>query len=189
MANPIIIVLGHFMDKTGQLNKESRLRLDLAIEVSHQNKNSLIITSGWDYFGEYNIAIADSMKSYIVSNSNISNDLILTETSSRDTVGDAIFTKINLVKKIGLNNLLIVTSDYHVKRVKKIFSFIYGEQYTIKVLGSKTFKNNELSESEDKSLNQFYKTFNGVKSGDDILIYNRLCSDHPYYNGNFYPKI
>ena len=177
------------MDKSGELNKESRLRLDLAIELFHKKKHSFIITSGWDYFGEYKIAIAYSMKSYIVNNSNISNDLVLTETTSRDTVGDAIFTKINIVKKTGLNNLLIVTSDYHVERTKKIFSYIYGEQYIIKVLGAKTFKNNKSLELEGESLNQFYKTFNGISSGNDILIYKQLCSNHPYYNGDYYPKI
>jgi hypothetical protein len=40
----------------------------------------------------------------------------------------------------------------------------------------------------DKSLNQFYKTFNDVKFGDDDLIYKRLCSVHPYYYGDIYPK-
>ena len=82
-----------------------------------------------------------------------------------------------------------MTSDYHVLRTHKIFSYIYGEQYIVKVIGSKTTKKKELSELEDKSLNVFYKTFNGVKSGDDDLIYKRLCTKHPYYNGDIYPKI
>ena len=189
MKNSIIIVLGNFMDESGQLNKESCSRLDLAIDLFRKNKHAFIITSGWDYYTEYNITIADAMKSYIVKNSHISDELVLTETNSRDTVGDAIFTKINIVKKMSMNNLLIVTSDYHVSRVDKIFSYIYGEQYIVKVIGSKTTKKKELSELEDKSLNVFYKTFNGIKSGDDVLIFKRLCSDHPYYNGDLYPKI
>ena len=117
------------------------------------------------------------------------NDLVLTEINPRDTVGDAVFTKINIVKKKSLNNLLIVTSDYHVLRVHKIFSYIYGEQYTIKVLGSKTNKEMKLLGQEKKSLKQFNKTFNDIKSGNDDLIYQRLCSEHPYYNGDIYPKI
>ena len=177
------------MDDLGQLNKESCSRLDLAIDLFSKKKHAFIITSGWDYYGEYNIAIADAMKSYIVNNSLISDELVSTETNSRDTVGDAIFTKINIIKKKGLNNLLIVTSDYHVLRTHKIFSYIYGEQYIVKVIGIKTNKKKELSELEDKSLNAFYKTFNGVKSGDDVLIYKRLCTEHPYYNGDIYPKI
>ena len=105
MKNSIIIVLGNLMDKSGQLNKESRSRLDLAIDVFSKNKHSFIITSGWDYYAEYNIAIADAMKLYIVNNSHISHELVLTETNSRDTVGDAIFTKINIIKKKSMNNL------------------------------------------------------------------------------------
>jgi hypothetical protein len=88
-----------------------------------------------------------------------------------------------------MNNLLIVTSDYHVSRAHKIFSYIYGEEYIVKVIGVKTNKKMELLEREDKSLNVFYKTFNGIKSGDDDLIYKRLSADHPYYNGDIYPKI
>jgi len=189
MKNSIIIALGNFMDESGQLNKETCSRLDLAIDVFYKNKHALIITSGWDYDAEYKIAIADAMKSYIVNNSHIQDELVLTETNSRDTVGDAIFTKINIIKKKSIDDLLIVTSDYHVSRAYKIFSYIYGEQYTVKVIGVETTKKKELSEIEYKSLNVFYKTFKGINSGDDTLIYKRLCLKHPYYNGDIYPKI
>ncbi len=189
MKNSIIIVLGNLMDISGQLGKESCSRLDLAMDVFRKNKYSFIITCGWDYRDDSNIAIADAMKSYIVNNSHISDELVLTETNSRDTVGDAIFTKINIIKKKSMNNLLIVTSDYHVSRAHKIFSYIYGEQYIVKVIGSNTTKKQELSELEDKSLNVFYKTFNGIKSGDDVLIYKRLCTVHPCYNGDIYLKV
>ena len=189
MENSIIIVLGNFMDKFDRLNEESCSRLNLAIEKFNNNQYSFIVTSGWDYHGKYDTAMAVAMKSYIVKNSDISYELVLTEENSRDTVGDAIFTKKNVIKKKGLYNLLIVTSDYHVNRVNKIFSFIYGESYKIKVIGSKTPIKEEFSDQEDKSLSIFYKTFEGIKSGDDILIFKRLCSDHPFYNGDIYPKI
>ena len=79
MKNSVIIVLGNYIDESGQLNKESCSRLDLAIDLFRQNKHAFIITSGWDYYAEYNIAIADAMKSYIVNNSHISDELVLTE--------------------------------------------------------------------------------------------------------------
>jgi len=189
MKNSIIIVLGNLMSKDGQLNRESCSRLDLAIDMFNENKYSFMITSGWDYRDDSNIAIADAMKTYIVNHSHISHELVLTEKKSRDTVGDAIFTKINIVKKINLQHLLIVTSDYHVLRTEKIFSYIYGKRYKVKVIGSKTANKNNFLIQEEKSLNQFYKTFNGVNPGDDLLIYKRLCSDHPYYNGDIYPEI
>jgi hypothetical protein len=92
MKNPIIIVLGNWIDKSGQLNKESCSRLDPAIDVFRKNKYSFMITCGWDYRDDSNIAIADAMKSYIINNSDISHELVLTETNSRDIVGNALFT-------------------------------------------------------------------------------------------------
>jgi uncharacterized SAM-binding protein YcdF (DUF218 family) len=189
MKNSIIIVLGNWMDKSGQLNKDSSSRADLAINIFRKNKHAIIVTCGWDYNSEFNTAIADEMKSYIVLNGNISHELVLTEPNSRDTVGDALFTKMNIVKKKNMNNLLVVTSDYHVLRTQEIFSYIYGEQYKINVIGSETTDKKNISKRENRSLNTFYETFKGIESGDDFLIYKRLCSDHPYYNGDFFPKI
>jgi putative cell wall-binding protein len=93
MENSIIIVLGNFMDKFDRLNEETCSRLNLAIEKFNNNQYSFIVTSGWDYHGKYDTAMAVAMKSYIVKNSDISYELVLTEENSRDTVGDAIFTK------------------------------------------------------------------------------------------------
>ena len=66
MKNSIIIVLGNWMDKSGQLNIDSCSRLDLAIDIFRKSKHAFIVTCGWDYNSEFNIAIADVMKSYIV---------------------------------------------------------------------------------------------------------------------------
>lgn len=189
MKNSIIIVLGNWMDKTGQLNEDSSSRVDLAIKKFRKNKYAFIVTCGWDYNSKFNIAIADAMKSYIVLNGNISHELVLTETNSRDTVGDAIFTKINIVKKKNIDNLLIVTSDYHVLRTHEIFTYIYGKKYKIEVIGTVTTNKEGFSKQENKSLNKFYETFKGIESGDDVLIHKRLCTNHPYYNGDFFPKI
>ena len=189
MSYPVIIVLGNLMDSMGELNDESSSRMDLAIDVFHKNSSQFIITCGWDYRSDSNIAIADAMKSYAINNGHISPEVILTDVNSRDTVGDAIFSKKNIVTKKNLSNLLIITSDYHTLRTHKIFSYIYGKQYSIKVLGSKTPKGDDFLKSESESLKIFYKTFAGVKSGDDMLIYNRLREKHPFYNGHVYPKI
>ena len=48
MKNSIIIVLGHLMDKSGQLNKESCSRLDLALDVFRKNSQGSA-TNGNEY--------------------------------------------------------------------------------------------------------------------------------------------
>jgi uncharacterized SAM-binding protein YcdF (DUF218 family) len=188
MEKSIIIVLGNFMDESGRLNLESSSRLDLAIDLFVNGKHDYIITCGWNYNSQYNFPIAESMKSYIIQNSNIDCKLIFTETNSRDTVGDAIFSKINVVNKKSVTNLLVVTSDYHILRTQKIFSFVYGKKYRVEVEGSKNTHIKDKALLEDESLKAFYETFKGIQTGNDDLILNRLCSNHPFYNGEIYDK-
>lgn len=177
------------MSKEGVLNRESSSRMDMAIEAFHEDQASYIITCGWAYRSDSTITIADAMKKYAVEIGGVPSSSILTEINSRDTVGDAIFTKRNIALKREWNKFLIVTSDYHVKRTYEIFNFIYGEEYAIKVKGANTIVSNKLLKNESSSMEVFYKTFEGVTSGDDELINKRLCKKHPYYNGVIYPKI
>ena len=177
------------MTKEGQLNQESSSRIDMAIKAFYEMQVSYIITCGWAYRNDSSIAIADAMKQYAVKTWKINPNTILTERNSRDTVGDAIFTKRNIVLKREWKNILVVTSDYHVPRTRKVFNYIYGKQYSIKVIGADTDIANEKLENEKSSIVAFYKTFEGIEAGDDALINRRLFEKHPYYNGVVYPKI
>jgi uncharacterized SAM-binding protein YcdF (DUF218 family) len=183
-----IIVLANEMDKKGILNLESIARIELACKSYFQDRSTTLISCGWNYRKDTKLFICDVMKNYIV-NLGVPSEEIITEINSRDTVGDAFFTKINVVKQRNWKNLLIVTSDYHVFRTSKIFKFIYGPQYKIKVIGAKGFDSIEKQASEKLSIESFELTFENILSGDDKLIYERLSNLHPFYNGNIYSKI
>ena len=84
------------MNSLGELNSESKLRIDRAIIEHIKFPNTPLIVSGWNYRIDYPYSIASRMKAYIISNhKNIKSNLVLMEENSRDTVGDAFFTKIN----------------------------------------------------------------------------------------------
>ena len=170
------------MTKEGQLNRESSSRMDVAIETFYETQTPYIVTCGWAYRNDSSITIADAMKNYAVKIGKVNPNSILTEKNSRDTVGDAIFTKKNMVSKRKWKNILVVTSDYHVSRTFKIFNYIYGKQYSIEVKGADTDRANEQLESEKNSTDAFYETFKGIGAGYDTLIYKRLCEKHPFYN-------
>ena len=189
MTYSAMIILGNEIDKIGKLNKESSSRMDIAIEIFHKKQVPYIITSGWAYRNDLTLTIADAMKIYAVEIGDVPSNSILTETNSRDTVGNAIFTKNNIVKKKKWNNLLVVTSDYHTVRTYEIFNYVYGKQYSIKVIGTVTNKKKERAKSEKKSLQAFHETFMTAKAGDDALIHKCLCENHPYYNGLIHPQI
>lgn len=184
-----IIVLGNRMNKEGQLNIESSSRMNLAIEIFHENQEPHIVTCGWAYRADSPIALADAMKNYAIKMGKITPELILTEKNSRDTVGDAIFTKNNISKIKGWRNIIVVTSDYHVSRAHIIFNYVYGGNYNIKIIGATTGIDKEQSRDENGSLMAFYETFDGIEAGNDVLIHERLCKEHPFYNGVIHPKI
>ncbi len=186
-----IIVLGNLMDKEGKLNTESSSRMEVAIDAFNNNQAPYIITCGWAYRDDSPIAIADAMKMYAIETGGVPSGSVITEVNSRDTVGDAVFTKINIALNVGWNNFLVVTSDYHISRTYEIFTYVYGEQYSFKVIGAATDtdRNQELSENEKKSIHAFHETFLGIEAGNVELIYERLCEKHPYYNGLVHPRI
>jgi len=183
-----IIVLANEMDKVGNLNLESVSRIKLACDSYFNNPSTTLITCGWNYRKDSKLFIGDVMKNYAVK-LGVPSEKIITEINSRDTVGDAFFTKLNILKNKEWKNILVTTSDYHVDRTSTIFKFIYGTEYAIKVIGSSGFDSLERQISEKKSLEAFKLTFQNIIEGDEIKIYERLSTLHPFYNGVVYSKI
>ncbi len=81
------------MSKEGELNLESAYRMDVAIEAFKNHEAPYIITCGWAYRDDSTINMADAMKAYAIKKAGVPATAIITETNSRDTVGDAVFSK------------------------------------------------------------------------------------------------
>jgi uncharacterized SAM-binding protein YcdF (DUF218 family) len=188
MTYDAVIVLANEMDPAGILNKESTLRADLAAKLTYELRVPYLVTCGWAYRGDSSILIADAFKSYLTS-VGVNSDKIVTEINSRDTVGDAVFTRVNVSEPRGLNNLCVVTSNYHVPRTKKIFDFVYGSRYAITVKGAPVEYSQSVIAKELNSEFAFKRTFSNVAGGNIDQIMDALKSKHPFYNGEIYPKI
>ena len=187
--NDAVIVLANQMDENGLLNSESKARACKAVEILNDRRISNIVSCGWAYRDDSDIKIADAFKSYIINSLGVNPSKVLTELNSRDTVGDAYFTKINLALLLNWKSLCIVTSDYHVKRTQEIFSFIYGNDFSLEVCGASVVHDNSIKGSELASTVAFRDTFFGVTMGNDIEILKRLREHHPFYNGQVYSRI
>lgn len=181
-----IIVLANLMDKFGNLNDESKIRCSKAAELFQKNPNSYLITSGWAYRDDCDVTIAEAFKNHLVKIHSIEKNRIICEKNSRDTTGDAIFTRLNIISKFDYSRIAVVTSSYHKKRAQEIFTFVYGKSAEIEIISSETNNNLPIAKiykKETKSLKEFRRTFYKVKEGDLISIYKRLLAQHPYYNG------
>ncbi len=181
-----IIVLSHHMDSSGRLNSESCLRADKAAEIFRSSKKSKIITCGWSYRKDCNIKIADSMSNYLHQKHNVPEENLIRDYKSRDTVGDAVFTRKDILPTYNLKNLAIVTSFYHGERTEEIFRFVYGNEFKLSFFFCDIPLDELNRKSEMDSLISFRETFFGVKAGDIDNIYLRLVQNHPYYNGEIF---
>ena len=187
--NSAIIVLSNLMDVHGNLNGESAGRMSLAVERYMKSDAQFILTCGWDYRDDTNITVADAMRNFALENYCVPPTAILTDKTSRDTVGDAVFSKSNFALRLGWQDIVVVTSDYHVKRTKIVFSFVFGPNYNLEVIGSTYLASESPQGTEEKSIQAFSETFKKIAPGNDFQIQERLAKAHPYYNGDIYPKI
>ena len=179
-----LIVLSHLMNEYGELNLESKLRADKAASIFKNNFSKKIITCGWEYRKDSDLKISEAMKLYLINKHNINSKDIILEPKSRDTVGDAVFTRKYLEENLDFKKLAVITSSYHINRAKYIFNFVYDNKYDISFYNCDLKNNFFKIKSEEESLNIFKKTFSGIKEGDLSSIYKRMIEKHPLYKGN-----
>lgn len=181
----VIILLANEMDSACLLNDESLGRAELAAELFVEMSPNLIIPCGWAYRSDCDTPIAEVLGSYLISEKAIPAVNIHTEIRSRDTVGDAVFTREFIGDKVISEDITVVTSDYHVERTRHIFEFVYG--FPVEVVGAATPYGLNLLPSETNSINAFNQTFSGIEKGKFDAIYSRMLSEHPFYNGKSHP--
>jgi uncharacterized SAM-binding protein YcdF (DUF218 family) len=182
-----VIVLANLMDQDGRLNEDSLARLETAVAIVKEAPQSCLITSGWNYRPDSQIRIAHAMRDRARNAYGIASGRILTDCSARDTVGDALFVKRNVVEPLRMRDLTIVSSAYHLPRVQQIFEFVFGSSYRLRFVSTKIDHAQGVAKSEIASLVAFQSTFDGVARGDTEAIFQRLLRKHPLYNGTVHP--
>ena len=60
---------------------------------------------------------------------------------SKDTIGNALFTKVKILDGKNWKKLLVITSDYHMPRAKYIFQKLWGKKFKLAFKSVKSFLN------------------------------------------------
>ncbi len=122
MTKKILIVLGSPNSPTGKLSDISTSRLDYCANI-YQKGNLILCTGGWgDHFNTSTNSHASYAKQYLIEKG-LSENAFLDSALSGHTVDDAVKVKPILAKLENIK-LIIITSDYHLNRVKLIFNEI-----------------------------------------------------------------
>ncbi len=132
MSQEIFIVLGSPNSSKGVLSDISKNRLNYCIN-HYQKGNLLLCTGGWGpHFNTSENPHALYAQKYLIENGLSENDFLDFAISS-NTVDDAVKIK-PIISKLKYPTLTVITSDYHLNRVKLIFNEIL-EKYEITYVG------------------------------------------------------
>jgi len=190
--NTIIVGLGSGVSPDGILTKQSKSATEGAVKLLKKGAGSIILFSGKTWFRQKSKrpskTEAQAMKDYAIS-LGADGKKILKEEKSKDTIGNAYFSK-QLIKKKKINNIIVVTTGAHAHRAEVIFKMVFGPSYKISLFKvashfSKSMLKRRL-EAEKLSLyatRTFWKSVK-LKPGEDKKIKRLIEKYHVAYSKN-----
>lgn len=126
-----IVVLGSGVNPDGSVPPVAKTRIDLAVELYRNGIAPRVICSG--KYGlmvleEPDLSEAAAMAEYAAVQG-IPRRALLLEEDSRDTLGNAYFTKSKFLQPNGWTSLRVITSDYHLFRTAWVFRKVLGSAF------------------------------------------------------------
>jgi len=132
MKKEVLIILGSPNSPSGELSDISISRLNDCVN-RYQKGDFILCTGGWGaHFNISKSSHAALAKQYLIEKGILEEDF-LEFALSGNTVDDAVKIK-PIISKLEKSKLTIITSDYHLNRVKIIFNKIL-EHYTMDFIG------------------------------------------------------
>ncbi|MFW0738592.1 YdcF family protein [Flavobacterium sp. T12S277] len=121
----VIIVLGSPNSDNGDLGEIALDRLNYCLDIFIPKEHCIICTGGFgEHFNKALLPHADYAMKHLRNNGLCPENFLETALSA-NTVEDAVLSK-KIILKHHLNSVVVITSDYHVERVKLIFDEILG---------------------------------------------------------------
>lgn len=125
-----VVVLGGGVGPGGALPLVARARVERAAEVFHSGIAPRLVLSGLCGLMEPEPAVSEAaaMAAYAVE-LGVPREAMLLEDESRDTLGNAYFTRERYLEPNGWSSIRVVTSDFHLSRAAWVFRKVLGGAY------------------------------------------------------------
>ncbi len=179
-----IVILGGSIKKNGELPSWVIKRLDEAL--NNPTKYYVVASRGTTHkpppLDENNMPIDETnkMAEYLIAKGIRPNKIFL-ESWSLDTIGNAYGVLMLHCIPREFKNILVVTSDFHIRRSESIFRKVFSLaniQFNLNFISSNSVLNE--SEKEIKSLEKWKENSKKIKSLRDL--HNFIFVDHNAYN-------
>jgi uncharacterized SAM-binding protein YcdF (DUF218 family) len=184
----VIILLGGGTDGTLNPTLYTKERLEGFVAQGKKFRGTPVIVSGG-----YSASLdekpryteAEVMKNYLTKQS-FPSKLIYLEKKSRDTIGNAYYSKQIIKKYLQWETILVVTTDKHIPRSRWLFNKVFGKKYTIQYFGIPSrhisFANPGRKKYEVFLIRWHRKFSSHIKNGDDKAVLKLLKAIHPAYS-------
>ena len=176
----LVIVLGNKL-LSPQIHQELKGRMDIGIKVLKKKPADYLILSGGKSNPQVKYAECEIMRDYAIE-SGISIEKIMLDYDALDTIGNAYFTR-KLLDRLENDSIIIyvVSSCYHMERVKFIFEMCYKNRYNLNFDYCYPSKNAETHKKEERSIESSKIFFYNLVPGDVKEIEKRLFTLHKLY--------
>ena len=184
MYNHAVIVLGCGIDAVGNLNDDAKGSVQLGIDAYRQSDKACIIMSGHvSYKADFtpSISEAQAMKDYAIS-LGVPVDKVFVEAESKDSLGNLLFTKQNLLLPLHINTVTIIRGpNQSTDRIQYLATKVFGSDCTFTIT-EPDIQRPEEQPREQRSLAKVKQWLDTVDDGDAEKIYALMRERHPGYN-------
>jgi uncharacterized SAM-binding protein YcdF (DUF218 family) len=185
-AADAVVVLGGGIEANGSLPEMARARVDRAVQLFHAGIAPRLILSGRCGLASPDPVVTEAaaMAAYAVERG-VPQSVLLLEEESRDTMGNAYFTREMYLAPNDWTSIRVVTSDFHLSRAAWVFRKILGSHYDFSFVSSPSGLPPRaliLRVLEECKLSIFLNEWlEAVEEGDTHAIERLMEQEHPGY--------
>lgn len=182
-----MLTVGNGLTANWQLPDIVTSRLaEIATMFANRRSDHIIVSGGWSI--SYDLrgirpptTEAAEMKRMLVA-LGVPAERILTEERSRDTIGNAYFSKVEILQPNGWKKIMVVCADFHLPRVKFLFEKILGPGYDLAFHTTPSTSGHDVQfMTMQRDILEMQKKFlHPMQPGHDDFLSARLYTD-PYY--------
>ena len=177
----IVILGGGIRDRDLPPQVEKRLLKGLALSKKRGVENFLLCGK-WSFLLDKKPKKTEArlMKEFLVSKG-VDESKVHLEEKSMDTISNAYFAKTEYFLNKEDSEAIIISSNYHIPRVKYIFEKTFGDSFNLEFVGVDTDPEERLIKRQEKLLEEMKEFTEGMKDGDHEFLKDEFFDDY-YYN-------
>ena len=181
-----IVVLGGGVDAAGELTLASRNRVLRAVEQFEAEVAPRMILAGRCGLTEPDPPVTEAAAmARLAQELGVPRKALLLEEESRDTLGNAYFTRAMYLEPYGWEAIRVVTSDFHLSRAAWVFRKVLGADYDFSFVSAPSgFTPRELifRALEECKLSIFLNEWlDALDEGDTDAVEHLMEHQHPGY--------